>query len=447
MKDYDLIVIGAGPGGYEAALEAAAGGLHTALIEKETMGGTCLNHGCIPTKALLHAAELYRSAAEADAFGVHMDASFDMTAMQARKNTVVGTLVQGIEARMKKAKIDVYRGVGTITDEHTVQVGEETLQGDKILIATGSRVSIPPIPGAEYAMTSDALLECAEPFEHLLIIGGGVIGMEFASLYSALGCKVTVIEALGRILPTLDKEISQSLKMLMKKRGVDIHTDARVLEIREDHSVVFLEKEKEQTVQADGILICTGRRANTEGLFAGEPLVEMDRGRICVNETGQTSVPHIYAIGDVAVGPRQKYMLAHEATAEGLNAVHHMLGGKADIILEAMPACVYTEPEIATVGLTQEQAKEQGLAAETKKVPMSANGKTVVVGAERGFIKVVYGAEDHKILGAQMMCERATDMISEFAVAVAQGLTMEEMACVVRPHPTFSEAITEVVKL
>ena len=447
MKQYDLIVIGAGPGGYEAALEAAAGGMHTALIEKEAMGGTCLNHGCIPTKALLHAAELYRGALEADTFGVHMEAAYDMAAMQARKNTVVSQLVEGIEARMKKAKVDVFRGVGTITGEHTVQVGEEELQGDKILIATGSRTFVPPIPGAEYALTSDELLEKEDLFDHLLIIGGGVIGMEFASVYSALGRKVTVIEAIGRILPTLDKEISQSLKMLMKKRGVDIHTDARVEEIRADRSCVFVEKEKQQTVAADGILICTGRRANTEGLFAGEPLVKMDRGRIQVNAFGQTSVPHIYAIGDVAVGPRTKYMLAHEATAEGLNAVHHMLGREADIVLETMPACVYTEPEIASVGLTQEQAKEMDLAVETKKVPMSANGKTVVVGAERGFIKVVYGAEDHKILGAQMMCERATDMISEFALGIARGLTMEEMARVVRPHPTFSEAITEVVRL
>ena len=447
MKEFDLIVIGAGPGGYEAALEAAAGGLHTALIEKEAVGGTCLNHGCIPTKALLHAAELYRGALEAGTFGVRMQASYDMAAMQTRKNEVVSTLRQGIEARMKKAKVEVLQGVGTLVDPHTVQVGEEQIRGEKILIATGSRVSVPPIPGAGYALTSDDLLEVEAPFEHLLIIGGGVIGMEFASLYSALGRKVTVIEAMSRILPTLDKEISQSLKMVMKKRGVEIHTDARVMEIRADHSCVFIEKEKEQTVQADGILICTGRRANTEGLFAGEALVEMDRGRIVVNAVGQTSVPHIYAIGDVAVGPRQKYMLAHEATAEGLNAVHHMLGQDADICLETMPACVYTEPEIASVGLTADQAKELGIAAESRKVPMSANGKTVVCGAERGFIKVVYGAEDHKILGAQMMCERATDMVSEFALAITRGLTMEEMARVVRPHPTFSEAITEVVRI
>ncbi len=447
MKEFDLIVIGAGPGGYEAALEAAAGGLHTALIEKEAMGGTCLNHGCIPTKALLHAAELYRGALEAATFGVPMQASYDMAAMQARKNEVVATLRQGIETRMKKAKVEVFTGIGTLVDPHTVQVGEEQIHGAKILIATGSRVSIPPIPGAEYALTSDALLEVEAPFEHLLIIGGGVIGMEFASLYSALGRKVTVVEALGRILPTMDKEISQSLKMLMKKRGVEIHTDARVQEIRSDHTCVFLEKEKEQTVQADGILICTGRRANTEGLFAGEPLVEMDRGRVLVNAVGQTSMTHIYAIGDVAIGPRQKYMLAHEATAEGLNAVHHMLGREADICLETMPACVYTAPEIASVGLTAEQAKELGIAAESHKVPMSANGKTVVCGAERGFIKVIYGAEDHKLLGAQMMCERATDMISEFALGITKGLTMEEMARVVRPHPTFSEAITEVVRV
>ncbi len=444
MKEYDLIIIGAGPGGYEAAFEAAAGGLKTALIEKEALGGTCLNHGCIPTKSLLHSAELYRSAKEAGVYGVQAEVTVDPQTMLARKNEVVGQLRQGIAMQMKKAKVDVFTGLGTIVDEHTVQVGEESLKGRFLMIATGSRTFVPPIPGADLpgVVTSDELLEKDSLFEHLVIIGGGVIGMEFASFYSALGKKVTVIEALPRLLPALDKEISQSLKMLLKKRGVDIHTGARVEEIREGLTCVFTEKETQQTVEADGILICIGRRPNTEGLFAGEPLVAMERGFIKTDAFGRTSIPHIYAIGDVTGG----LMLAHEATAEGRNAVHHMLGQTPSIRADVIPGCVYTEPEIATVGLTVDQAKEQGIAADSHKYPMTANGKTVVSGAERGFIKVVFDPESRRILGAQMMCERATDMISEFAVAIVHELTLEDMGKVVRPHPTFSEAITETVR-
>ena len=444
MKEYDLVIIGAGPGGYEAAFEAVKYGMKTALVEKEALGGTCLNHGCIPTKSLLHGAELYRNAKEASLFGIQMQASYDAAAMQARKTQVVDTLRQGIASQMKKAKVDVYEGIGTLIDEHTVQVGEETLTGRFLLIATGSRTFVPPIPGADLpgVVTSDELLEADALADHLLIIGGGVIGMEFASLYSALGKKVTVIEAMPRILPAMDKEISQSLKMLLKKRDVDIHTGARVVEIREGLTCVFTEKEVEQTITADQILICIGRRPNTEGLFAGEPLVQMERGFILVNEFGQTSIPHIYAIGDVTGG----LMLAHEATAEGRNAVAHMAGKTPEIRKDIIPGCIYTEPEIASVGLTVDQAKEQGIAADSRKYPMTANGKTVVAGAERGFIKVVFDPETRKILGAQMMCERATDMISEFATAIVNDLTLEDLGKVVRPHPTFSEAITEAVR-
>ncbi len=444
MKEYDLIIIGAGPGGYEAALDAAKAGMKTALIEKEALGGTCLNHGCIPTKSLLHAANLYKNIQEAGLFGLKAEASVDVTAVQARKNEVVAQLRSGIAAQMKKAKVDVYEGTGRITDAHTVRVGEEDLSARFLMIATGSKTFVPKIPGAELAgvYTSDELLEQDVLCDHLVIIGGGVIGMEFASYYSAMGKQVTVIEAMPRILPAMDKETSQSLKMLLKKKGVDIHTGARVEEIRKGLTVVFTEKETQQTVEADGVLICIGRRPNTEGLFEGEPLVEMERGFIHVNENGQTNVPSIYAIGDVTGG----LMLAHEATAEGRRAVEHMQGKTPAIRADIIPGCIYTEPEIASVGLTVDQAKEKGLAADSQKYPMTANGKTVVEGAERGFMKVVFEESTHKILGAQMMCERATDMISEFALAITQDLTLEDMARVVRPHPTFSEAITEAVR-
>ncbi len=458
MRDYDLAVIGGGPGGYEAALEAAGVyGMKVVLIEKDAIGGTCLNHGCIPTKVLLHAADLYRQMNECDRFGLCAEGvSFDMKKIQARKKEVTDSLRSGIALMMKQKKVEVVEGTGRIAGPHIVEA--ETPDGEIrridakfILIATGSAASLPPIPGADLpgVVTSDALLEKDRLFNHLLIIGGGVIGMEFASVYNAFGAKVTVLEALPRIIANLDKELSQSLKMLMKKRGVTILTGTRVEEIRSAGDgtglleCVYTEKDAAQTVTADGILICTGRRPVTEGLFSADCMPETEKGRILTDAYGQTAIPGVYAIGDVTGG----MMLAHAATAMGKNAVAHMNGAKAPVNLQVIPSCIYTDPEIASAGLTAEQAKEQGVVCKSKKIVMSANGKTVLSGQERGFIKVVYEEETHRILGAQMMCARASDIIGEFAAAISAGLTLEQMAGVIRPHPTFSEAVTEACRV
>lgn len=461
--EYDLVVIGAGPGGYEAALEAAGTfGMKTALIEKEKLGGTCLNHGCIPTKSLLHSADLYRQMQECGRFGLSAEkVSFDWDAVQNRKDEVTELLRTGIAAQMKQKKVDVLCGTGNVLDPHTVEVsvpGEEekqVLRTRFILIATGSKSAVPPIKGAdlENVMTSDELLEKRDGlFDRLLIIGGGVIGVEFASVFSAFGVNVTILEALPRIIANMDKELSQSLKTLLKKRGVDIHAGALVQAIRrkEDGSealeCIYSEKEKECVAEADGILICTGRRPNTEGLFADNmQRPDMERGRILTDTCGRTSVPEIYAIGD-ATG---SMMLAHAATAQGMNAVAHMhsvMTGepyKETSHLSVIPACIYTDPEIASTGMTQEQAKEAGIDAETHKAVTGANGKSVISGQERGFVKVVYEKNTGRILGAQMMCARASDMISEFTQAIAAGLTMEDMHRIIRPHPTFEEIITQ----
>ncbi len=457
MREYDLVIIGAGPGGYETALEAAGTyGMKTALIEKEALGGTCLNHGCIPTKTLLHSADLYRQMKECDRFGLHAEGvSFDMEKIQDRKTEVLDTLRSGIAMLMKQKKVDVIEGTGRILDPHTVEVSApdgaaKTLDTEYILIATGSKAAMPPIPGADLpgVVTSDELLEKRDLPGHLLIIGGGVIGMEFASVYSAFGVKVTVLEALPRIISNMDKELSQSLKMLMKKRGVTITTGARVEEIHEAPGkegwleCIYTEKDKPQTVQADCILICTGRRPNTEGLFGPDFTAETERGRILTDPDGRTSVPGIYAIGDVTGG----MMLAHAATAMGRNALAAMKQIPAPVRQDVIPSCIYTDPEIASVGITIEQAGNLGIDADSHKIVMSANGKTVLSAQERGFIKVVYEKETRKILGAQMMCARASDMISEFAEAIVHGLTMEQMFSVVRPHPTFCEAITEACR-
>ena len=516
MRDFDLVVIGAGPGGYEAALEAAQRyGMRTALVEKADLGGTCLNHGCIPTKTLLHSADLYRQMKEGAQFGIEADnIRLDMAVIQSRKEKVISQLRDGIAFRLKQQKVQVFAGTGRILDPHTVEVIPAEAQGgseqdqaaaataanrgkdrtaaataerngqdpgeapgqcldtEYILIATGSETVMPPIPGISLpgVMGSDELLEWnAPPMKHLLIIGGGVIGMEFASVFSAAGAKVTVIEALPRIIANMDRELSQSLKMLMKKRGVDIITDARVTGIAEadtdgapagELEITYTAKEKACKVTADAVLVCVGRKPYTAGLFDEALGIETDRGRIVTDESWQTSVPGIYAIGDVT----GRLMLAHAATAAGRNAVEDMsrklrncqngqsagenMGDQPrnSVSLAAVPSCIYTDPEIASVGLTLDEAKEQGIDADSRKVLMTANGKTVLSGQERGFIKVVFEKESRKLLGAQLMCARASDIVSEFTQAIANGLTMEDMGAVIRPHPTFCEAVTDAVR-
>ena len=472
---FDLVVIGAGPGGYEAAIEGVQKGMKVALVENRELGGTCLNRGCIPAKTILHTAELYHDLQSGPSIGLTArEPVIDMEMVQKRKDEVLEQLRKGIASLMKTNRISVFYGTGTILDREHVKValsGEKTgekaeeqpdgqkqdqvvLETGHILIATGSVPACPPIPGSSLpgVVTSDGLLDKKDLFEHLIIIGGGVIGMEFASVYSSLGHGVTVIEALDRILPTMDKEIAQNLKMIMKKRNVDIHTGAKVEEIlrTEDGAGLicrYVEKDKPCEARADGILIAAGRRAYTGGLITDESSQEvkdmtMERGRIVTDETYETSVPGIYAIGDVTGG----IQLAHAATAQGRNAVAHMAGENMVIRTDIVPSCVYTNPEIGCVGISADEAKARGIEAVTKKYIMSANGKSILSQQERGFIKVVADSDSHRILGAQMMCARATDMISQFAVAIANELTLEDMAKVIFPHPTFSEGILEAVR-
>lgn len=452
-ETYDLIVIGAGPGGYIPALKAAGWGKRTAVVERRELGGTCLNRGCIPTKTLLHTSELYRACRNASAAGLRVEgAAADAAVLQARKEEVVKTLRDGIGQQFKKNKIDAYQGSGMITAPSHVQVtaadGTVTeLEAEHILIATGSVPSIPPIEGADLpgVLDSDLLLSKADGFfDRLLIIGGGVIGMEFATIYSDLGRQVTVIEALDRILPAMDREFSQNLKMIMKKRGVDIHTGAVVKRIEKTDgglSCIYEEKGTEASVEADGILIATGRRADTDGLFAAETglLPDMDRGRILVDEHYRTSIPGIYAAGDVIGG----IQLAHAASAEGCRAVAHMFGEQETGDMRTVPSCVYTDPEIASVGLTADEAKEKNIPVKTGKYIMSVNGKSVLSMQERGFIKLVADSGTGRILGGQMMCARATDIIGEIGLAIAKGLTAGDLAEVIMAHPTFSEGIGE----
>ena len=434
-----LIVIGGGPGGYVAAIRAAQLGLRTVLVERAALGGACLNRGCIPTKTLLHSA----------AFGVTAsDAGFDYAVMDERRRQVVEQLRRGVEGLLKGNGVEVIHGSAVIQGPGRVRVGEAIYESEHILVAVGARPALPPIPGLDLpgVVTSDGLLGEGMYHPRLTIIGGGVIGMEFASLYSALGAQVTVLEAMDRVLPTMDKEIAQNLSMLMKRRGVKLCTGARVEQVMrtgEGLRCAYTSKEKAETVAADAVLVSTGRTPNTEGLCGPGVDLGLDRGAIPVNERFETCVKGIYAIGDVVAGSIQ---LAHVASAQAINAVSMIAGKEPPMKLNAIPACVYTEPEIASVGLTEAQAKEAGIPTKGSKYLMNGNGRSIIAGAERGFIKVVSHAETGTVLGAQLMCERATDLVGEFTLAVAEGKTLEELAALVRPHPTFAEGISEAVE-
>ena len=455
MKEYQLIVIGAGPGGYEAAIRAAQLGLTTALIERRDVGGTCLNRGCIPTKAMLHSAQLYREAANFELFGLHTEnTSFDWAKVHQRKNDVVVKLRTGIEQLIKANKIDFFNNSASILGKNDVQLDQgEVIRGENILIATGSVPARPPIPGLDLpnVVTSDDLLD--DPHftqadslaKEILIIGGGVIGVEFASVFSSFGCHVTIVEAMERILPTMDREISQSLNMVLKKRGVSIHTGAMVEKLEQDENGLvchFTEKGKAQAVPAQQVLVAIGRRPNTQGLFAEGFEVACERGRIVTDENFRTSVDSIYAIGDVT----SKIQLAHMASAQGICAVHIIAGQKPPIDLRYVPGCIYTDPEIASVGITEDEAKQQGIPVKKGKFLMTGNGRSLIDEQERGFIKVLAHQETDVILGAQLMCSRATDIVAELATAIVNGLTCAQLAGVIRPHPTFCEGVTEAVE-
>lgn len=394
---YDLTVIGAGPGGYEAALEAAKLGLRTALIEKDSLGGTCLNRGCIPTKTLLHSSELYKEICNAERFGVsaeHVQA--DLNKIQQHKQTTITTLQKGISALLKAAKVTMYQGLGTVIHTGTdasdnkgikqVQITSDgadpvIIETRQILLASGSIPSVPPIPGHDLpgVMTSDELLSWnQEPFSSLLIIGGGVIGVEFAGIWQALGTKVTILEALPSLIANMDKELGQSLKQSLKKKGADIHTGAKVQSLEstdEGLLCTYTEKDTVCTCTAQAVLIATGRKPYTDGLFADGLAPSMERGRILTDEHFQTSLPGIYAIGDV----NGKLQLAHAATAQGVHAVHQIAAALSNDtsssavshisipVLDLVPSCIYAAPEIASIGLTLDQAKEQGLAAKVIK--------------------------------------------------------------------------------
>ena len=453
MSDYQLLIIGAGPGGYVAALHAAKRGLRTAVIENREVGGTCLNRGCIPTKTLLHSSEIIAGINGGEKFGVGAErVHFDMSAIFARKREVSAKLSGGIEGVFRAAKVDLLRGTGTVTGSGTVKFvgeeGEKVITAERILLATGSVPARPPIPGLDLpgVLTSDELLEgCDHLYDSLVIIGGGVIGVEFATFYADLGCKVTIIEGLDRLLPNMDRELGQNLSMILKKHGVDVYTNSLVANVEQDGDALkvnFTNKDKALSVSGEAVLCAIGRRPYTEGLFADGVGVEMNGRSIRVDENYETSLPGVYAIGDVS----SKIQLAHVASAQGTDCVERMVGGKGMTDLSAVPSCIYCVPEIACVGITADEAKAAGREVVSGKYVMFSNGKTVIRDGDRAFMKVVADKATHVIVGAQFMCEHATDMISEMATAIVNGLTVEQMLKVLRPHPTFEEGVHDALE-
>lgn len=436
---YDLIVIGGGPGGYTGAIRASKLGMKTALIEERDLGGTCLNRGCIPTKALLHSGELYASRAEWEECGVKAEAvTFDEEKVYARKEAIVANLRNGVLSLIKANKVDFYPAHGKILSEHSVLAGEETLETENILIATGSvpAGSDPArriIPGMQYAKTSDDVLSRPVEGQKIAIIGAGVIGVEFCDYLSDVGREVTLIEPMERILPMMSKETSLQLASVLKRKGVKMNLGAKVEEILPDQSVRYTTAKGEVTEQFDCVIVAIGRSANFGGL--GLENVGISAGkRIEVDDNMYTGVAKIYACGD-AVG---RIQLAHFAAASAVTAVESMLSRSHSMDLSVVPSCIYTRPEIASVG--KREADVAG--AKVGKFLMGANGKSQIEGLARGFVKVIADESD-TVVGAELFCARATDMIGELALAVSKGLKFEEAAAVIHPHPTVMESVGE----
>lgn len=444
---YDVIIIGGGPGGYTAAFEAAAEKMKVCLIEERQVGGTCLNRGCIPTKTLVHTADLYRQLKEAEKDGIILSGIRpDLSLLNSKKEAVVTQLRSGLEKQLKAAGVEVVGGRAKVMDAHTVAVNDTEITADAIIVAAGSEPAKLPIAGAEAegVISSDDILKDVPFFASLIIIGGGVIGCEIAGIYEAFGTKVTVLEAMDTLLPTMDSEVGRSLAVLFKKRGIEVHCRAMAKAIEktdEGLQLSYEEKGEVKTVTAERILVATGRRASSD-LFA-EEMPACERGRIIVDETGKTSMEGIYAIGDIAAGYPQ---LAHTAAAMGINAVRAIAGREPGRNLAVIPAGVYTAPEIACVGFSEKEAAAAGYEAISGKANTMANARSLISGGERGFVKITAEKGSGRILGAVMMCERATDLIQELAAAAAMKQTVGELLQVIHGHPTFAEVIVSALE-
>jgi len=449
--EFDLVVLGSGPGGYVAAIRAAQLGLKVGVVEKDSkLGGTCLHRGCIPTKALLHTAEVLDEIRSAGKLGIGVDApSLDLGKAQARKQKVVDKNARGIEYLFKKNQIEALSGRGRLLGRERVEVEKDgvrrSISAKNILIATGSvprDIGLAPADGKRI-LNSDHILRLEEVPESLVVLGGGAVGTEFASIFSSFGSKVTLLEMLPRLLPVEDEEVSAELRRVLKKRGIDVRTGSQLKSVETSGDLLNLAieaKGKTEQLEAEILLVAVGRAPVSEDLGLEEAGVVVEKGYLQVNEYMQTAVPNIYAIGDVVNTP----WLAHVASSEGILAVEHMVGETArPINYDHVPSCTYCQPEVASVGLTEAEAKRRGYDVETGKFPFTALAKAAILGKAEGFVKVVREKKYDELLGVHIIGPHATDLIAEACVALRVESTTEELFRSMHAHPTLSEAVVE----
>jgi dihydrolipoamide dehydrogenase len=442
----DLVVIGGGPGGYVAAIRASQLGMNVLLVEKDALGGTCLNRGCIPTKAYYQNASVLRTLARLRDFNAAAEnITFDMAGAHNRKNQIVSGLVSGIEKLLEANRVEVVTGEAVIAGHGCVMVNGKEMKAKRILIATGSCSAKPPIPGVELpgVITSDQMLELIAVPPRLAIIGGGVIGLEFACIFHSFGSQVTVFEFQPDILGNMDREIVKRMGVFLKKQKIKVLTGTEVQGIQETAdglSVTGKGNKGELSCTVDQVLIATGRRPCTQGIDLEKLGIACNNGFITVNENFETSVPGVYAIGDVIGGP----MLAHLASAEGIAAVERMAGLKSFVDYEAVPSCIFTFPEIAAVGLTEEEMEDRGIDSKIGRFPFIANGKAAAMGERDGLVKVIADA-DHIIRGVHIVGPHASDLIQEAAVIVRNRMKLDDVIATIHPHPTLGEALYEAV--
>jgi dihydrolipoamide dehydrogenase len=447
--DFDVLVIGAGPGGYVAAIRAAQLGLKTACAEsRETLGGTCLNVGCIPSKAMLHASEYFDAAANGTfaKLGIKVKPELDLDTMHGQRRDAVKQLTGGIEFLFKKNKVEWLKGLASFTGKDSVKVGDREVRAKNIVIATGS--SVTPLPGVEIdqkiVVDSTGALELPKVPEHMVVIGGGVIGLELGSVWRRLGAKVTCVEFLDQILPGFDGEVRKESNKIFKKQGIEFRLSTKVtgVSVAGGKATLSVEPAKggaAETIEADAVLVSIGRRPNTDGLALDKAGLSVNqRGQVEIDHDFRTSVPGIWAIGDVVPGP----MLAHKAEDEGIAVAENIAGHTGIVNHDVIPSVVYTWPEIAGVGLTEEQAKERG-EVKTGKFPMMANSRAKTNHEPDGFVKIIADAKTDRVLGVWCIAGVAGTMIAQAAQAMEFGATSEDIAYTCHAHPTHSEAIKE----
>jgi dihydrolipoamide dehydrogenase len=451
MADFDVIIIGAGPGGYVAAIRAAQLGLKVACVEKRgTLGGTCLNVGCIPSKALLHGSELYAEAAHGEhtKFGIgYGQVSIDLAKLRAEKDKAVKELTGGVEFLFKKNKVTWLKGEAKFVDAKTVEVAGERHSAPNIVIATGSEVAFPPglTPDGEVIITSTEALDLPKVPKHLVIVGGGYIGLEMGSVWNRLGAKVTVVEYAPTITPAMDADIIAEFAKILKKQGLELRTSTKVTKIERKGKGAILTLEPaaggaSETLEADIVLLSAGRRPNTDGLNLAATGLALDaKGRIPTNGQLATSVPGLWAIGDVIEGP----MLAHKAEDEGVVVAELIAGLKRPLNHAVIPAVVYTQPEVATVGLTEAEATAKGLSVKVGKFPFMANSRAKTNRDTAGFVKVIADAATDRVVGVHIIGRMAGTMIAQAAQAMEFGASAEDIAYTCHAHPTHAEALKE----